>query len=489
MKKIALLFLLAGWYGSYAQDDQKLVEETVNQAVIKSHIGFLASDVLKGRNTPSPELEISAEYLKSRFVQYGVSPVTGSESFFQEVPMKLIDPPSDGIVTIGENEFLLKDDFLMMDGSVGSIEAPIVFVGYGLEEDLDKAKVKGKIVVSLCGDGSNQNPQAWFSLSGKKGANVKERGGLALIELYSSPQIPWNLLVNFLFKEQVLLSSSEQESLTRIWVNRSQNDVSNLEKKKTKGSVSISLGEVEEFSTKNVVGMVEGSDEDLKNEFVVYSAHYDHVGVGSADETGDTIYNGSRDNAVGTVTVLSAAENIAKYPTRRSALFILFTGEEKGLLGSNHFVENSPVELKNLVYCFNSDNGGYNDTSLATIIGLGRTTAQPIIAASCETFGLKAIDDPAPEQGLFDRSDNVHFAKKGIPAPTFSMGFTAFDQEIAKYYHQPSDEPETLDYEYLEKFFKAYVLASRRIANEAKAPFWVEGDKYFDAGVELYKEE
>jgi Zn-dependent M28 family amino/carboxypeptidase len=220
----------------------------------------------------------------------------------------------------------------------------------------------------------------------------------------------------------------------------------------------------------------------------VYSAHYDHVGVGEANEKGDSIYNGARDNAVGTVTALSAAENLAKYPTKRSALFVLFTAEEKGLLGSSWFVEHCPIDLKKIVYCFNSDNAGYNDTKIATIIGLGRTTADAYIKEACEGFGLKATDDPAPEQNLFDRSDNVSFAKKGIPAPTYSLGFTAFDAEISKYYHQASDQPDNLDYDYLYKFFGSYIYACRLIGNAAERPFWKKGDKYYEIGVSLYKE-
>jgi len=232
--------------------------------------------------------------------------------------------------------------------------------------------------------------------------------------------------------------------------------------------------------------MVEGTDPKLKDQFIIYSAHYDHVGIGKPNAENDSIYNGARDNAVGTVTVLSAAENIAKYPTKRSALFILFTGEEKGLLGSKYYVENPVLPLEKMVYCFNSDNGGYNDTSKATIIGLNRTSVGKHIVDAATEFNLTAIDDPAPEQGLFDRSDNVHFAAKGIPAPTYSMGFTAFDAEITKYYHQTADNPESLDYEYLEKFFKSYVLACRLIANDATTPFWTEGDKYYSAGEKLY---
>jgi Zn-dependent M28 family amino/carboxypeptidase len=240
------------------------------------------------------------------------------------------------------------------------------------------------------------------------------------------------------------------------------------------------------LNSKNVVGMVEGTDPTLKNEFIIYSAHYDHNGVGEPNQDGDSIYNGARDNAVGVVTVMSAAENIALYPTKRSALFILFTGEEKGLLGSSYYVQNPLIPLNQMVYCFNSDNGGYNDTSLTTIIGLERTTAAKHIKVASTAFGLTAIDDPAGEQGLFDRSDNVNFAKVGIPAPTFSMGFTAFDEEIFKYYHQTADNPGSMDYDYLTKFFGAYVLSCRLIANDPITPFWVEGDKYHPAGTSLY---
>ncbi len=157
-----------------------------------------------------------------------------------------------------------------------------------------------------------------------------------------------------------------------------------------------------------------------------------------------------------------------------------------GLIGSSYYANNPLLPMDQMVYCFNSDNGGYNDTSVATIIGLERTTAGTHIKTACETFSLTAIDDPAPEQGLFDRSDNVSFARKGVPAPTFSLGFRAFDAEIMKYYHQASDNPDNVDYDYLEKFFKAYVMSCRLIANDPETPFWVEGDKYYSIGEKLY---
>ncbi|MEP0985856.1 M28 family peptidase [Ekhidna sp.] len=487
MKQTLLLTLLFTSLISFSQTDKELAEQSVNQNIIKSHIGFLASDELEGRDTPSKGLKVAAKYLESRFVEYGVKMAPGMDSYFQPVPMKKVIPPSNGIIKIGETELLLNDDFVVLDGGGSLNDQQFFYAEYGNPSDLSKENVEGKIVVAICGDGESESPQEWFSLSAEKRKKVKELGGLGLIELYNSSQLPWNFLVRYLSREQTVLDEGDSDgTMIHTWLNRSAEDVSFLESNES-ASIMIEGSKTEKFNSQNIVGYIEGTDQKLKEEFVVYSAHYDHVGIGQADANGDSIFNGSRDNAVGTVTVLTAAQNLAKNPPKRSGLFALFTGEEKGLLGSKAFVDNSPVELNKIVYCFNSDNGGYNDTSKATIIGLTRTTAEEMIIEACKAFGLDAIEDPAEEQGLFDRSDNVRFAAKGIPAPTFSMGFTAFDSEITKYYHQAGDNPNTLDYEYLEKFFKSYVYACRLIANSRKAPFWVEGDKYYDSGKELYK--
>lgn len=486
MKKLSLLFFLTVNL-LFGQSDRDLADSSVKQSIIRSHIGFLASDELKGRDTGSSGLKVAAKYIESRFIEYGVNMVEGMDSYFQEVPMKTTVPPSSGAIKINDKTYNLKDDFLLFDGTNTEISGNVIFVDYGSEKDLKKGKVEGKIVFALCGDGESQNPREWFTQSDQKRKQAKEMGAIALVELYNSTQLPWSVLVRFFGREQVGIDNQEENPMPHIWMNRSAEDMESLSNKKSTASILIEGSISEKFMSQNVVGYIEGSDPELKEEVVVYSAHYDHVGIGQADDSGDDIYNGSRDNAVGVVTVLSAAQNIAANPTRRSALFVLFTAEEKGLLGSKYFVENSPVSLDRQVYCFNSDNGGYNDTSIATIIGLTRTSAEPLIIEACEAFGLKAIEDPVEEQGLFDRSDNVRFAAKGIPAPTFGMGFTAFDSEITKYYHQPSDEPHTLDYDYLEKFFKSYVYSCRLIGNADEAPFWNEGDKYYQAGADLYK--
>jgi hypothetical protein len=368
-----------------------------------------------------------------------------------------------------------------------------VYLGYGLESDYKGKDVSEKIIIVRSGGPKVTDTRAAFGLIGQKEQLAKEHGAVAVIELVDTNETVWGYIDNNFNSERIEIADEKnrkdgKKELAYLWVHDENNILAKTLESKDNLSAKLMM-EGEEKKTivsQNVIGMIEGTDPQLKNEFIIYSAHYDHVGIGKPDETGDAIYNGARDNAVGTTTVLSMAENIAKYPTKRSALFILFTGEEKGLLGSQYYVENPLLPLNKMVYCFNSDNAGYNDTSVISVIGLPRTSASENIKQAATTFGLKAIDDAAPEQGLFDRSDNVMFAKKGIPAPTFSLGFQSFDGDVTKYYHQPGDEADTLDYNYLLKFFQSYVLAGRLIANDPKTPIWTSGDKYDEAGKKLY---
>ncbi len=495
MKKLSLLFCFVAFlsFSHKAQSDQEKVEETTSDALIRSHMGFLASDALMGRDVNTDGGRAAAEYIKSHFVRHGVKHAPGMDSYFQNVKLKKVTPPDGGAIVHKDKSLEYGKDFILMDGDNGEFEGRFVFAGHGMEEDLKKAKVKGKIVVAFCGDGEDESPQGWFTMAPDKRAMAKEMGAIALIEIYQNVRMPWKFITAYSQGSRLAFDDQEKsdDGFQHLWMSTEDKELlqtiqKGKGKKKDILNISVSGLEIESFDTPNVVGVLEGSDPKLKDEYVIYSAHYDHVGVGRPDAEGDTIYNGARDNAIGTTGVLSAVEHFSKYPTKRSALFILFTAEEKGLLGSKWFAKHPPFPLKQIIYCFNIDNAGYNDTSLVTVFGLGRTTAERHMLDACKAFGLRAIDDPAPEQNLFDRSDNVSFAEKGIPAPTFSMGFTAFDDEIYKYYHQANDEIDSMDFDYLLKYVRSFLLSGRFIANDEKKPFWTEGDKYYEAGVELY---
>lgn len=470
--------------------DLEITQETVDQQTIKDHIYYLASDEMRGRNTGSPEILRAADYLAEQLASYGAQQVPGADGWFQPVPLRLKSPATSGSFSFGGRNFNLNDDFLVVEGKSGEFNGEVVYLEYGLEADYEGKEVEGKFVFAKAGDGETSDRRAILRLSNEKYELARANGAAGLVEFYSSPATPWQQL-SFTFNRVGISldeSNSDAPIIPHLWLkdldNANQRFMMTRSIKRAELTIEGMSNEI--TGDKNVLAMVEGTDPELKNEFIMFSAHYDHVGVGRPNEEGDSIYNGTRDNAIGTVTVLSAAENIAKYPMKRSALFVLYTAEEKGLLGSRYMANNPIIPNEDIVFCWNSDNGGYNDTTISTIIGLERTTASQFIKDANVAFGLTAIDDPAGEQGLFDRSDNVNFARKGIPAPTYSLGFRAFDAEIMKYYHQPSDGPETVDYDYLEKFFKSYVFASRLIGNAPERPFWVEGDKYYETGKQLY---
>lgn len=489
MKKsiLSLLFTSIGLM-AFAQSEADLVRSTVHKSDIESHIYFLASDELKGRETGSNELDIAAAYIANYLKRFNIKPAGDNGSFYQNVPLQKTSAPTNISLKIGDK---VGHKFLGLSVRNINFTGEAVYLNYGSKEDFEKHKVQGKLVIVMAGNAESKGIRSKYSQARAKRELAKAAGASGLIELAEIDQKTYEQYAHYFNESKTGLKSEEtKDKFVHIWmVDEGLKITSALStSKKIKTELNIEGIMEENFTSRNVVGVLEGSDDKLKDEFIIYSAHYDHNGVGKPNAENDSIYNGARDNAVGTVTVLSVAESLAKHPVKRSSLFILFTGEEKGLLGSKYYADNPVIPLNKMVYCFNSDNGGYNDTTKVTIFGLNRTTVTKHIVDGAKEFGLEAIDDPAPEQGLFDRSDNVNFAKKGVPAPTYSMGFTAFDEEINKYYHQVTDNPDTLDYEYLEKFFRSYVLTSRLIANDPKTPFWTEGDKYYEAGVKLFKE-
>ena len=491
MKKLALLLTLGCAFTLTAQTEIEKVTENISKSEIEGHIYFLADDVLKGRATGSPELKIAASYLANSFRRYGVQPNPKTGTYYQEVKLKRVSPPKN--VSIEINNQVITDYVFINAASMTSDQGAI-FLNYGLANDYIGKDVKGKVIIVKAGSDETNDARAAFGLRRTKEKLAKDNGVAAIIELLKTDDNMWSFIDHNFNGPSLTVDlgdndKNDGDETAYVWVLDKEGKMAEQLSAAKTISTKIAIGDKQEevVISQNVIGVVEGTDATLKNEYIIYSAHYDHVGIGEPDKTGDTIYNGARDNAVGTTTVLSMAKNLAKYPTKRSALFILFTGEENGLLGSSYYVENPVLPLNQMVYCFNSDNAGYNDTSLISIIGLTRTTAENNIFSAAETFGLKAIEDPAKEQGLFDRSDNVNFAKKGIPSPTFSLGFSSFDGDVTKYYHRPGDEAHTLDYDYLLKFFKAYVLAGRNIANDNETPRWNEGDKYEEASKELYK--
>jgi len=487
IKHYATLVLIAVISSGFAQTDAEKAAETVDQNNIKGHIYFLADDLLKGRGTGTPENKIAASYLANTLRSYGVRPHPSTNTYFQNFNLvQTASPTMLNVAINGANH----PHSIAVEANATTLSGDAIYLGFGGEEDYKGKDVKGKLILVKGGTAESSDARAVYGAHKQKQELATKNGAIGLVELTMLEEDWWSRMSHFMGESVKIPDANETENskndFIHIWVNTTSEKLDAMDNSELSYKIETDGKKEKTLVTQNVVGVLEGADPKLKDEYIMYSAHYDHVGIGAPDAEGDTIYNGARDNAIGTTAVLSMAENIGKHPTKRSAVFIFFTAEEKGLLGSKYYVQNPMFPLKQIVYGFNTDGGGYNNTSLATVIGLGRTTAQKHIVTGAKTFGLKAIDDPAPEQGLFDRSDNVSFASVGIPAPTYSTGFDAFDVEINKYYHQPGDEADSLDYDYLLKFYQGYVLSGRLIANDQEKPFWVKGDKYEPAGNVLY---
>jgi len=488
MRYTILVLVLVTSLGSFAQKKVILnINQLVTATEAEAHLSFLAADEMRGRDTGSPEIAIAANYLAAQFKTYGLKPVPGSASYFQEVKLEKISPPKELLFTIGNEQYKLKDDLLLMSGSSATLQGEIVFIGYGTAQDFEKHDVKGKIVVALAGTSATTNPvQALLADSPVKKILASQKGAAALIEVMALPGIPWAGLVNYLSTDR-MVTQKENSALPHLWMrNREEGSLKLLmEEKKGDGALTVDATAPKVIPAKNIAAIVPGTDAKLSNEWIVYSAHYDHVGV-KKNASPDSIFNGTRDNAIGTVALLQAAKFFSKNPPKRSVLILAVTGEEKGLLGSEWYSNHPLIPLKQTVFDFNCDGAGYNDKAIASVIDVNRTTVDDQLRKACQAFGLELKGDPVPEQNLYERSDNLNFAIKGVPSVNFSPGVKSFDAELMKYYHQPADEVSSLDMVYIEKFYRSFVYAAYLLANDATRPTWKQGDKFEEAGKKLY---
>lgn len=502
MKRILLGIIVVFSFTAISATAQTPSPSDIEQVILKSDVEFdvyfLASDEFLGRDTGTQELKIASSYIANRFQQYGMKSAPGLDGFYQHVPFRMNRTPETVQMSVLDSTFTMNRHLLSLSPFRGDEEAEVIVLEYASEDEIAEHDLQGKIVISKAGLPGMQSPQQLFQASPQKRTQVAEAGGLGLIELYENPQLPWQTLAGFLSRDQLSLddngedeSPSDEESIPHFWMNSTQGDITTFLNSIGGEEVTLSVQgeESERFYSRNVVGIIEGSDPELKDEYILLTAHYDHTGTTGDPSQEDTINNGARDNAVGTAGILAAAKYLSLNPPKRSVIVAAWTAEEKGLLGSGYYAENPPIPLSQTVYNLNIDGAGYNDTTKVTVIGLGRTEADEDLKASAEAFGLEAIPDPVPEQNLFNRSDNVHFARAGIPSPTYSMGLTAFDDEINQYYHRPTDEPETINYDYVTAYVRSFVMASFLVGNADTAYFWLPGDEYEQAGIELYNYE
>ncbi len=477
-------------------------EFNIDRYELAGNLHFLSSDFLKGRYTGEPGNVIAAQFLAEHLEAYGYTPPAGHDSYFQEIPFDKTTPPAQASLTIGGQVFTQGDNLLVMGGNAIATKAEVIFADYGWvsedgsRDDYRSLAVKGNIVVVLPGSEEGQDPSAIFEASQRKRQLAAERGAVALIELYRLP-FPWQFFKRYFAKGGISLAAdtkgADTDKLFYGWIQESApSAIPDVEKrKKVKGAISSTGFAKTGITSPNVIGVLPGSDPALRDEYILLTAHFDHIGVGEqgngAVTEEDNIFNGARDNGLGVVSILAAAKALAQSVPRRSIIVLFVTGEEIGLLGSSYYANHPLIPLNQVVFNLNADGAGYNTTDAISIIGWGRTGTNELIEAGVRPFNLDIIKDPAAEQNLFDRSDNVSFAKKGIPALNFAPGMTDLDDEINKYYHQVTDEAESVDFFYLKRYAQALAHTARMLANSDDSPIWIAKDKYEQAGKKLYK--
>jgi hypothetical protein len=471
----------------FSQDDVvREIEASLTVEQTRAHIGFLASDEMRGRDLGSPELDIAANYIRNHFQSINIPPLPGTDNYFQPVKLNAYGLPEKASATIGKETFLLNENLIVLNGGNVEWTGDYIYVGYGSDAELTKANIKGRMVLALAGSKDSDDINKMHRASRAKYRSVKKAGGIGLVEIVVS-QFPWKGLQNFFNKTKWSLNEGTGDA-PFVWLRPGDlKQLSLRSKKKIRGSLSLTVKPPRTITVKNVAAMIEGSDPVLKNEYVVITSHYDHIGV-DRNQKSDSIFNGARDNATGTGAMLQTAKFLATHPPKRSVIFMAVTAEEKGSLGSQWFVNNPLVPLDKIVLNFNSDGLGYNDKSIVTSISLGRTNMDKFLEQASKAFGLGLGGDPDESEGFYERSDQISFARAGIPAIKLQPGFARMDDDILRYYHKAADQVGSMDLEYITRFYQVFAYSVFLISNDSTRPVWVKGDRFEDAYRKLYSQ-
>ncbi len=492
------------------------IESGLNQISaenIMKNLTFLASDSLKGRNTPSLELDIAGKFIAEKFKQYGLKPVGGS--YFQKVEFIKIDLGEENHLILSKNgekiNFEIGSDFVPYNFGEGEIEAGVVFAGYGITakeyeyDDYEGIDVKGKIVILLRDEPQEKDSSSVFnganptrySFPRYKVQNALEHGAIGVIILpdplnhsilkprgYAWPRLFRNLPrtslpIQLAYLQRGLIPAVEagEKFIKEVFgdvqvlmdIQRSIDEnlkPKSFEIENVKIKLRVSFNK-ENVYANNVVGLIEGIDSKLKDEIVIVGAHYDHVGyflpsmIGSSEK--DSIYNGADDNGSGTVGMMEVAKafGMSKNKPKRSILFIAFCGEEKGLLGSRYYVDNPLFPLEKTVAMINLDMIGRNSIDSLILIGWSYSEDMKKIAEEENlAIGFKFSYDGEKD---FPRSDQANFARKGIPVIFFHSGEHAD-------YHKVSDEVDKINFSKIERVAKLCYRVVYRIANSDIRP-------------------
>jgi hypothetical protein len=493
-----------------------------------SHIQYLASDEMKGRNTGSPEHLKAAHYVAAEFERSGLKPA-GTNGYLQpvkfDVKQIVEDQSSLTLVRNGKKHpLVLGDDAtLALRGDIQeNTEAGAVFIGYGLQvpekkyDDLAGLDLKGKIVVYLAGGpGSIPGPlKSHYQAAGERWKYLKAAGvvGIATIQNPKSMDIPWSRARLARFMPAMSLADpalDETQGLRlSVTINPEHADKffagsghtiaeiladADSDKPLPRFPLASSIAahvqlKKSQVESQNVAGMLPGSDPKLKNEYVVMSGHLDHIGVGEPIN-GDSINNGAMDDASGVASILEISRMLheSNVKLKRSVIFLTVTGEEKGLLGSRYFNAHPTVSEKDIVADINLDMFlPLHSLHYIEVQGLAESTLGDEIRAVASAAGVEVQADKEPQRNLFIRSDQYNFIRQGIPALAFKFGYIPGSPEeklhkdwLKNRYHAPSDDlNQPVDKAAAAQFNDIILHLIERVANANARPQW-KPDSFF----------
>ncbi len=487
-----------------------------------SHVVALADDKLEGRNTGSEGHRKAADYVAKEFERAGLKPA-GTEGFLQTVRLtsRSIDEEHSSLSLIRDNGTvpltLGQEAIISSRVEPGpSLEAPLVFAGYGLtipeahHDDFDGLDVRGKLVVFLNGaPPSIPGPLASHMQSAAERAALWKRLGAIGLVTIANPKnmdIPWERSSLARFMPSMSLADPAMDEMRglklAVTINPAHADkllagsghtfaeilaAADSGKPLPRFAIPARMKAVaavkrSDVVSQNVVAVLPGSDAKLKGEYVVFTAHLDHLGIGKPIG-GDAIYNGAMDNASGIAAMLDVAAMLKESGTRlrRSVLFVAVTGEEKGLLGSRYFAQSPTVDARQIVADINTDMFlPLFPMKKLTIYGLDESDLGAIAASAAESLGIKPQGDPEPKRNVFIRSDQYSFIRRGIPSLALKVGFDkgSPEEQIAKKwlterYHAPSDDlAQPVDKQAAATFDRVVAKLLERVANRDDRPRW-----------------
>jgi Zn-dependent M28 family amino/carboxypeptidase len=495
---------------------------------ISAHVRFLSDRLLEGRETGARGAELAAKYVAAEFEEIGLEPLGKDSSFLSPVPLRYSDLKTASLTFTtksGARQLELERDFLVhpdKQKDAVKLEGGIVFVGWGVSapdlgyDDYRGVDAKGKFVVTVFGGPTALPPdeRGYYAALATKEQTAFAHGAIGVITLLPAPgavvkdkvgqlegfawldtgDVPRSVFfekaatVRLTDRGTAMLLEAAGHSLAEVTAALAKGPFSFP----IDGTLSLEAQFIQQnTSSPNVIGLLEGADPKLKHEYVVYSAHLDHVGVRSPVD-GDSVYHGAIDNAGGTAVMMGVAQAYTKLPRpKRSILFVAVTGEEKGILGSDYFAHHPPVPASSIVADVNLDNfvitHPFKDL---TVYGAKYSSLDADAAAVSKALGVGISDDPLPWMTIFTRSDHYTFMRVGIPSVMFFPGKASGRDgksgvETQRYWfdhihHTPRDRiDQGIDWKAAARYGDANLLMGYRIANRANRPTWKAPNYFF----------